>query len=82
MVIQKLHNHPELIIRHDALLCSINDRLAGGAGTDFEPLSMDFILDTVDLQLQEVKLMEDQEDLGPVYDNRLKQEARWQEFKL
>lgn len=83
MAIQKLHNHPEIILRTDAILCSINDRLTGKPGQDFEPLDLNFLLDAVDLQLQEAKLLEDsqsedkneQKELDPT-------EQYWQEFKV
>lgn len=84
MTINKLHNHPELILRQDALLCSINERLSGKPGRDFEPLTLDFMLDTIDLHLQEAKLLEEKDEEQEKRPPREwdESEVNWQEMKL
>ena len=41
--------HPEIVERSDALLCSINERLAGGAGQNFAPITRGWMSDYVAL---------------------------------
>lgn len=51
--------HPELTARWDALLCSINDRLAGGEGMSVPPLTLDYLDDVLDVCADEAEEMDE-----------------------
>ena len=49
-------------MRQDGLLCSINDRLAGKPGRDFEPLSGIWIEEMLDLTRLDAKYDRERKD--------------------
>lgn len=67
--LQLHHEHPEITLRRDALLCSINARLGallpeGDAGGDFEPLSTLYLEELILFNQANVEDVEEQVDAG------------------